>query len=262
MLQVIRLDRNFVLSSEIALSEWSREGSEGGILTVAEHPFLDELPLFALGALPPGERRAVEAHLLEGCEACRAELARLENVVGSLPYSLSLIDPPARLKTRLMSAIGTQTSESKRFQRRPTQEFLLAASLLLAAGLGSLWLLSRRDVLALEAENTKLVRTLSTQRRQIEGRLVAQAKDAAWLHDPRVQIALLKGLESSSLARARLVFNPATTQGLLYVDGLPPLPLEKSYELWAFVKDTPVPAGTFETSTGAAVLPLAGRRPG
>ena len=41
------------------------------------------------------------------------------------------------------------------------------------------------------------------------------------------------------------------------MSGLPPLPLEQSYELWAFVGDQPVPAGTFDAKAdGATVIPI------
>ena len=63
-----------------------------------EHPFLDELPLYALGALAPEEGRNVELHLLEGCQTCGPALIHLQNVAGSLPYSIARTGPPADLK--------------------------------------------------------------------------------------------------------------------------------------------------------------------
>ncbi|MEO6323369.1 MAG: anti-sigma factor [Thermoanaerobaculia bacterium] len=232
---------------------------------MAGHPFLDELPLHALGALAPEESRRLGLHLVEGCELCERELASLEDAAQRLAYSIPGAEAPPELKGRLLARVANaspvadtraQVLESTRFRRSPTQLLLLAASLILVAGLGTLWLLARRDVAVLQAQREELTRSLSDQRRSLEEKLAVQAKEVVWLHDPRVQVALLKGLESTSLARARLLFNPATRQGLLYVEGLPPLPLEKSYALWAFVKDTPVPAGVFETTTGSAVLPL------
>ena len=67
-----------------------------------------------------------------------------------------------------------------------------------------------------------------------------------------MQVALLKGLEGNPAASAKLLWNPGTKQGILWVSGLPPLPLEKSYELWAFVGDQPVPAGTFDAKGDGA----------
>lgn len=70
-----------------------------------EHPFLDELPLYALGALTPDELRTVELHLLEECQTCEPALIQLQNAAGSLPYSISLTEPPADLRKRLLARI-------------------------------------------------------------------------------------------------------------------------------------------------------------
>lgn len=129
----------------------------------------------------------------------------------------------------------------------------VAASFMLAATFGALWYATRAD-LAATREN---VARLEEMVRDRERRMAVASQEAAWLKDPRVQIALLKGLEGNPAARARLLWNPGTKQGILWVSGLPPLPLEKSFELWAFVGDQPVPAGTFDAHPdAAAVIPI------
>ena len=50
------------------------------------------------------------------------------------------------------------------------------------------------------------------------------------------------------------IWHPETKRGILYVDGLPPLPLGKSYQLWAFVGATPKPAGVFESAAGGTAV--------
>ena len=57
-------------------------------------------------------------------------------------------------------------------------------------------------------------------------------------------------------AKAKLLWHPGTAQGILYVEGLPPLPLTKSYELWVFVKETPLPAGVFDVRLGGTAVSL------
>jgi hypothetical protein len=129
----------------------------------------------------------------------------------------------------------------------------VAASFMLAAAFGALWYATRAD-LARTREN---VAHLETMVRERERELSRTSQEVAWLKDPRVQVALLKGLEGNPAARAKLLWNPGTRQGILWVSGLPPLPLEKSYELWAFVGDQPVPAGTFDAKSDAAtVIPI------
>jgi Anti-sigma-K factor rskA len=119
----------------------------------------------------------------------------------------------------------------------------LAAALCLAAGLGALWWAARQDMAILKSDQARL-----------EAQLKEQERDLAWLKDPRVQVALLKGQATASTAHASLLWHPETKQGILYVNGLPPLPLEKSYELWAFVDGRPFPAGTFDAHPGGVTV--------
>jgi anti-sigma factor ChrR (cupin superfamily) len=61
--------------------------------------------LYALGTLEPGERAALEAHLAEGCEACRTELAELTAVTAPLGYLATHESPRAELRRRLLAGV-------------------------------------------------------------------------------------------------------------------------------------------------------------
>ncbi len=129
----------------------------------------------------------------------------------------------------------------------------VAASFMLAAAFGALWYATRAD-LAATRENVARLEAMVAER---DGRISDAAHESAWMKDPRVKIALFKEPEGGSAARAWLLWNPGTKQGLLCVSGLPPLPAEKSYELWAFAGDQPVPAGTFDAKSDAVtVIPI------
>ena len=129
----------------------------------------------------------------------------------------------------------------------------VAASFMLAAAFAALWYATRADLGATRenvAQLEGIVHARGLELKELDHEL-------AWLKDPRVQIALLRGLEGNPAAKARLVWHPGTKQGILWVSGLPPLALEKSYELWAFVGDQPVPAGTFDAKEGGVtVIPV------
>jgi Anti-sigma-K factor rskA len=130
----------------------------------------------------------------------------------------------------------------------------VAASFMLAMAFGALWYATRADLGATRVNVAQLEGLLHEKTRDLE----EKDREIAWLKDPRVQVALLKGLEGNPAARAKLLWNPGTKQGILWVSGLPPLPLEKSYELWAFAGDQPMPAGTFDAKEGGAtVIPIA-----
>ncbi len=202
---------------------------------MTEHAFLADLPLYALGALSGEDRERLEAHLEAGCPICEAELFGLRHTVSLLPHSLPDQPLPPGLKVAVMRRIERERSG----ERRDTTfgwGLAVAAAIVLAAGLGALWWTARQEVASGQRETARLQSALEDQRAEL-----------AWIHDPRVQIALLKGLEGAPNASARLVWNPGSRQGILLVRGLPPLPLQKSYELWAFVADKPVPAGVFDS---------------
>jgi anti-sigma-K factor RskA len=67
--------------------------------------FEESLDLYAIGALDREERRALDVHLLTGCQGCHAALKEAQAVVSLLPYRLPLAAPPADLKDRLLASL-------------------------------------------------------------------------------------------------------------------------------------------------------------
>ena len=193
------------------------------------------------------------------CDALEAELDATDEGAPAPPETA----PPPELKERILwqihgqtpSALPRRASSGMPDRGLATMAWALgvAASFMLAAAFAALWYATRTDLGATRANVAQLEGMLFDKDRDLK------AKDAelAWLKDPRVQVALLKGLESNPTAKAKLLWHPETKQGILWVSGLPPLPLEQSYELWAFVGDQPVPAGTFDArADGATVIPI------
>jgi anti-sigma-K factor RskA len=244
---------------------------------LTEHAHLDELPAYALGALAGVEKARLEAHLASGCVDCARELRALADAAAALAFSAPPRDVRPEIKHLLTERIRAEagaperagepepraprsvpfpTSErpERRARANPSSWLPLAAALLLAAGLGAGWLFARREADRLAAELGKT----RTESSRLAGRLSAREAETAFLHDPRVQVAILKGLAGAENAKAKLLWHPDTKRAILYVEGLPPLPLTKSYELWAFVGATPKPAGVFDARPdGAAVISLA-----
>lgn len=129
----------------------------------------DDLELYAVGALRPGEADRVTTHLA-ACPACREELAEIATVVNALPDMVLLREPPAGLKERILSAAAADAAAGRpsvptretAWTFRPTRGWLgigalaAAAVLLLALDLNSLRELrtaeSERKAFALIAE--------------------------------------------------------------------------------------------------------------
>ena len=123
----------------------------------------DDLELYALGALRPGEADAVTAHLA-GCPACRGELAEIAMVVNALPDMVPLREPPAGLKDRVLAAaaadaaprVGASSRRDTARAFRPTRRWLGVAALAAAALLfGALDLNSLRELRSVETERTE-----------------------------------------------------------------------------------------------------------
>jgi len=230
-----------------------------------EHAFFDGLPAYALGALGGEEGRRLDAHLAGGCTLCAKELRELAATASLLAYAAPARAVRPEVKFVLMQRVRNEERPlpsplpfppSARPERRALASRLaLAAAVLLAAGLGALWLGARREA-------TRLAYELGTARAEavvVTERLRAREAETAWMRDPRVQIAMLKGLAGAENAKAKLLWHPGTKRAVLIVEGLPPLPLTKSYELWAFVGATPRPAGVFDAAAGGAtVISLSG----
>ena len=126
----------------------------------------DDLELYAVGALRPGEADRVTAHLAT-CPACREQLSEIASVVNALPDMVPLREPPAGLKERILSAAAADAAAGRSAVRavppretawaiRPTRGWLpvgalaAAAILLLALDLNSL-----SELRAAESERTE-----------------------------------------------------------------------------------------------------------
>lgn len=70
---------------------------------------IDELELYALGALPEPERARVAAHLAV-CPACREQSRVLEEVAIALPATLPPRDTPAGLRARILATARGDTA--------------------------------------------------------------------------------------------------------------------------------------------------------
>lgn len=77
----------------------------------AKHPS-DDLAAFALGALDSAEEARVREHL-EGCDRCRSELQWLRPAVDVLPASVPQVEPPPRLKRKLMKTVRAEAREQR-----------------------------------------------------------------------------------------------------------------------------------------------------
>jgi len=103
----------------------------------------EDVAPYALGALPYDDAKAFERHL-DGCELCRADLARLQPAVDALPTSVDRVEPPPELRRRVLAEVeadarrrraAERAGRERRFSFRPLPA-LAAACVVLAGGIG------------------------------------------------------------------------------------------------------------------------------
>jgi anti-sigma-K factor RskA len=116
-------------------------------MTQTEHAherWSEDLAAYVLGALEPERAAELERHA-DGCESCRSQIDWLAPAVRALPDGVKRVEPPPRLRERVMAAVRAdavahEARRSSFFERllgaasRPLQPLAgLAAVLLVAA---------------------------------------------------------------------------------------------------------------------------------
>jgi anti-sigma-K factor RskA len=204
-------------------------------LTCAEAREL--VPLLALDVLDVDERDVLEDHL-SSCSGCLEELAAYSETAASLALALPQQDPPPALKGRVLSAArrARMLPAGARAPQAPTPIWrgarfarlrisltgmVAGVALLLAAG-STVWALNLRS--ELNAQNARIA-TLSERANNY-------ARVTAVLQAADTQIRVLDGTGNAPQAFGRVYIDPDTSEGMLMVRNLPPLPPGKVYQLW------------------------------
>ena len=213
-------------------------------MPMLKHEYLESLPLYALGALNGTEKNQMEAHLNQGCDICEPELRSFQETSARLPYALPNAKLPAELKDKIWDRIQ---AEPQRRKASSTWALLSFAAVLILTTIGTIWFLQLNEQLSQrDREVSELKQLLLQQRKEID-----------WLRDPSVQLALLTGMQPVPQAKGKMLWNPQASRGMFYVNLLPPLSAEKSYQLWVIGNKGPVSAGVFyPNSEGNAVVTI------
>ena len=195
----------------------------------------DGYDLYALGVLDEPERSELREHLARNCEICAPEVRRAALRVSSFAAMAPIVDPPARLRGRVMAGVGVQPRSAWNWMQ--TWATIAAAVLLGVFWLGHV----RRE----RVQNAALEQAMQQVRQSEEMLALLNAPDT---------IVRVSSEGASQPPQGKVFLNPKSGV-LLLASNLPPAPAGKIYEMWVIpASGNPVPAGLFQTeSNGSGV---------
>ena len=222
----------------------------------------EQIALYAIGALPPDEKSAVESHL-RGCTECAAELASLVPVSAALAQIVTAHEPPAALRGRVLAAAKMTARASTRRSMAAWAPWLAAAAMLVvAAGAGFYAADLRAEVRTLQAQlRVALDRAADGERRvAVALRTVADAEaPLAVLIAPDVRRIDLAGQPVAARASGR-AFWSRSRGVVLTATNLPALPPGRTYQLWFVTSAAPISIGLVKPDASGSVRRLVDSR--
>jgi anti-sigma-K factor RskA len=213
---------------------------------------------YALGALSPEETRRFEAFLATSAEA-RREVEEYREVAALLALGgTDAAAAPPSLRDRVLARVADEKGRTLPAPARsvpaPRQSsavwVALAASLLLAVGLGAGLASARGRLAAIEAELAARQVTLA----QVQQQLAERQATLNAILEPGVQMFQLTS-SGDPEPGIQLFWDRQRQLAIVHGFSLKPLPAGKAYQLW-FIKDgAPVPSVTFKPGpAGAATI--------
>ncbi|MFI5281868.1 MAG: anti-sigma factor domain-containing protein [Candidatus Dormibacterales bacterium] len=207
---------------------------------------------WVLGAADPDESEAVALHL-DGCSGCRAMASRLRRVVDAVALDVDEVEPPARLRQRILDAAAS----SPRISPAPARSRDVAIAIPKRRRSLGIRLANRIPVYAAAAAVLVAV-TVGILAGDIAGRSTPTA--------PSSEVARFTLTGHESMAGAHGTVLDLKSDGIALIDfgGLPSIASGQVYELWLIGPNSRVdPAGVFvPDSNGSKVVvvgkPLAG----
>src|SRR5687768_8103173 len=186
----------------------------------------DLIDLYALGALEPGEQSIVDSHL-DDCVECRALLADSRRIVELLAWTPEQRTPPPDLQARIRRRIEPLDRQERgsKPQRRFAFWPLRIPFFSLRAGLiATAFALA----LVLGGWNVMLLQEVSDLRAELQRWRPLELV----LRESGVRYVTLEPQPAAPHAWGSMMINPTGQDAYLIAEGLPPLPEDKTYQLW------------------------------
>jgi anti-sigma-K factor RskA len=220
----------------------------------------EDLGAYALDALAPDERVAVDAHLAT-CQACRDELRAMNEAAAALSTVAPArpMDPirKAAVRQRLLERARTDNSGVRpiRSAAIPARAAALPWWIAAAASVAFVVAMYQRGVVQREREDVRAALAAESVR-------VVQLRDS--LADRERMLLALSGADvkvvdlvaNNRRPNARMFWAQATNTWTMFAHDLPTPPAGRTYQLWLITRDGQrISAGTFAPDpTGNAVV--------
>jgi anti-sigma-K factor RskA len=212
----------------------------------------EQASLYAAGAMTDSERQAYARHLEEDqCAVCRSEVNELQSTISLLAFSAPEASPSPNVKARLMeqarSAMPPRAVVERVQPRFRWLEWVSTAVAIASIAVAFVLLRSNADLRRLAAElNSRIAR--------LEVELVGERTTIAFLTSAD-RVVNLAGQGTNVQARGRLFWDQQRKRWSLYIKDLPPVPADKSYQLWFVPKSgNPVSAQVFNTDADGSIV--------
>ncbi len=222
--------------------------------------FSEDLPLYALGALPPSDpaRLRIQTHL-ESCSACQMELAEFRSAAALLALSVDMQPAPKDARHRLLASIARENkdfSSSSEVRndsslRRPWWAFApILGTAVLAIFAVMLWRDNGEMRLQLESAKAELQRAqVSADESKNNQELATKAKNILdLLTSPESLRVEVVATGVTPRPHGKAIYNAAQGTLVFVAGNLDPLPAQRAYELWLLPKtgSQPVAIGVFK----------------
>jgi len=149
--------------------------------------FRELIEAYALGALDPEERAALEAHLATGCSDCAKAVEEARWLVSQLAYAAPEVAPSDILKGRLMQTVRAEAQSQSKPHVMPAKSAIpfwlwAAVAALVVFSIYSTW--NTRQLQNEIREANDRAATLLNERQKTEEQLAAAKREAMILMDP------------------------------------------------------------------------------
>lgn len=228
------------------------------------HITQDDLALYALQALT-GEESAAVRHHLSTCDACRAELAKLQDDLVMVALSVEQQPVPEGARDRFVRSLA-EAEASSAPAGKPAGPVLVGRRprFGIAGWLG--WIAAAAMLIisvSLGIEQNRLRTTVRETVSKLEAMQASESRAEQveeLLTAPKAQRVLLTAPKAPPLPSAHVVYLASRGELVFQASHLASIPTDKTYELWVIPANgsAPIPAGLFRPDTagnGEVMLP-------